>query len=150
MKPLKRSQQLAPFSREHHDALLFLLKIKKGLRNGTDRAEIVSYIKWYWDNNLQQHFDLEEKILLPHLAVAEKLARQLLHDHKTIRELINGLQSDSISLLTETLNDHIRFEERILFPQIENTLSKDLLDKIFDPLDSDVQCNVKWQHEFWL
>jgi len=53
-------------------------------------------------------------------------------------------------LLTETLNDHIRFEERILFPQIENTLSKDLLDKIFDPLDSDVQCNVKWQHEFWL
>ena len=35
IKPLKRSKELAPLSREHHDGLLFAWKIKQGLANGT-------------------------------------------------------------------------------------------------------------------
>ena len=34
IKPLKRSKELAPLSREHHDGLLFAWKIKQGLANG--------------------------------------------------------------------------------------------------------------------
>ena len=33
-KPIKRSKELVPLSKEHHEGLLFAWKIKQGLQNG--------------------------------------------------------------------------------------------------------------------
>ena len=42
-KPIKRSKQLSPLSREHHDGLLFAWKIRQGFENGTPLEEMRKY-----------------------------------------------------------------------------------------------------------
>jgi hemerythrin-like domain-containing protein len=150
IKPVKRSKQLAPLSREHHDALMFIWKIKEGLKNGTPPAIISGYINWYWKNNLQNHFEQEEKLLLPHLPVNDDLAAQLKKEHETIRRLINKMDDSSATLLADTLNAHIRFEERQLFPHVERVVSTEQLNEIFGQLAHQPQCETQWSNSFWI
>lgn len=149
-KPIKRSQQLAPLSREHHDALLFVWKIRKGLENGTEPSLIAKYARWYWENNLQLHFNSEENTLLPSLGTNDDLAKQLIKEHELIRQLIKEIDPGTIALLADTLDKHIRFEERQLFPYIEETISQAELNKIHDQLNDHPECSSKWDEEFWL
>jgi len=62
IKPIKRSKELAPLSREHHDGLLFAWKIKQGLANKTSIATLCSYTRWFWTNHMKPHFKDEEKV----------------------------------------------------------------------------------------
>jgi hemerythrin-like domain-containing protein len=150
IRPIKRSEQLAPLSREHHDALLFIWKIKKGLKNKTSIQIIASYVQWFWNNHLKEHFDQEEKILLPFLS-KNKMTDQLKKEHETIRNLITAeMDESSIALLANTLNDHIRFEERQLFPDIEKEVSVEQLNEIFKQLDHQPQCETYAGDEFWI
>ena len=150
-KPIKRSQQLAPLSREHHDSLLFTWKIKQGLNNGTPATAIISFVQWYWKNFLQQHFDEEEKLLLPCLPPADKLSLQLKAEHEKIKEMITGsLHESSLAVLAEMINDHIRFEERQFFPHAEKELDENVLNSIYKQLDEHPHCSEKWEDEFWV
>jgi hemerythrin-like domain-containing protein len=149
-EPIKRSEQLAPLSREHHDALVFLLRIKQGSKNGTPIRIISEYINWFWANNLNNHIQQEERLLLPHLSHDDELARQLKSEHSTIRDLASRELSESeVVGFSNVLNAHIRFEERILFPHIERKISIDQLNKIFEQLDRPVQCQTGWHNNFW-
>ncbi|MBK8139946.1 MAG: hypothetical protein IPK57_02320 [Chitinophagaceae bacterium] len=56
IKPIKRSSQLAPLSREHHDGLLFAWKIKQGLDNKTPLDKLRKYSLWYWQQHIKPHF----------------------------------------------------------------------------------------------
>ncbi|HET9824488.1 MAG TPA: hemerythrin domain-containing protein [Chitinophagaceae bacterium] len=150
-QPIKRSAQLAPLSREHHEALVFLLRIKTGLKNGTHIQVISDYINWFWINNLKEHFDQEEKLLLPTLAANDELAIQLKKEHQAIRAIVSGdLDKMQIMLLSDLLNAHIRFEERLLFPHIEQRISVLKLNEIFRQLDRPVQCQTSWTNTFWM
>jgi hemerythrin-like domain-containing protein len=150
IKPIKRSEQLIPFSREHHDALLFIWKIRQGLKNGTPISTISDYIKWFWQNHLAEHFDQEEKLLLPHLHKTNNLANQLLMEHNLIRSIINKeFNKDSISEFADILDNHVRFEERQLFPHIEQTVSLEDLNEIGKQLNALPHCDTNWKNEFW-
>lgn len=150
-KPIKRSEQLAPLSREHHDTLLFVWKIRQGLKNRTPPEEIALYVHWFWNNHLQVHFNQEEHLLLPHLPKPDQMSKQLKAEHQDIRELIAGpLHATSLAVLAGKLNDHIRFEERQLFPHIEKKLSPGQLNSIQKQLDQLPRCKEKWENEFWL
>lgn len=151
IKPVKRSKQLAPLSREHHDSLLFTWKIRQGLKNGTPSGPIISFVQWYWSNFLQQHFDEEEWFLLPLLPATDKLAQQLKTEHEKIRELVTGsLSKESLAILADMTNDHIRFEERQLFPYLEEKLNEDQLNDIYKQLAEHPHCIEKWDNEFWM
>ncbi|HEX4876854.1 MAG TPA: hypothetical protein VFV31_09305, partial [Chitinophagaceae bacterium] len=67
IKPIKRSKQLAPLSREHHDGLLFAWKIKQGIANNATVEQMRKFALWYWRQHIKPHFFQEEKILLPYL-----------------------------------------------------------------------------------
>jgi len=149
VKPLKRSEQLTPLSREHHDALLFIWKIKKGLKNHTPINIIIDYIRWFWENNLQNHFELEEKLLLPPLPTNDEFAMRLEQEHRTLRHFIDEMDENSIGVFADTLDAHIRFEERQLFPHLEKQLSVDQLNEIFHQLDHSRECQTSWKNEFW-
>ncbi len=150
IRPIKRSEQLAPLSREHHDALLFIWKIKQGLKNKTSMQTIAAYVQWFWNNQLKEHFDQEEKILLPYL-LKNEMGNQLKKEHETIRNLITGkMDETAIALLAKILNDHIRFEERLLFSYIEQSVPSFELDNISKQLAHQSQCHTQWQDEFWL
>ncbi|NJO25088.1 MAG: hypothetical protein HC867_03800 [Bacteroidia bacterium] len=72
-EPIKRSPQLAPLSREHHDGLLFVWKIRQGLQNNTDVLTIADFILWYDEQHLKTHFETEEKLLPPFFPAGDLL-----------------------------------------------------------------------------
>jgi hypothetical protein len=155
VKPIKRSPQLAPLSREHHDGLLFAWKIKQGIENKTPLEMMRKYSLWFWRHHIKPHFFQEEKILIPYLPENDPLAMKLLEDHDHIRELILGLDDEadkrSLVILSDLLNTHIRFEERELFVHLEKILTPEQLDSIFTQLEKHpVHCEQEWKEEFWV
>lgn len=155
IKPIKRSEQLAPLSREHHDGLLFAWKIKQGLANNTSLEQLRNYTMWYWRNHIKQHFFQEEKILLPYMPTDHPMAIQLKEEHDHIRELILLLDEhadkQTLKILCDLLNKHIRFEERELFIYLEGLLTKEQLDAVYIELEKHpVSCDTEWTEEFWI
>ena len=158
-KPIKRSKELAPLSREHHDGLLFVWKIKQGLANGTPVETLCNYTRWFWLNHIQPHFNVEEKVLVRFLPADNPLVQQMLKEHAQIHDLIVSLEKDadpnSLQLLAEFINNHIRFEERKLFPYAEKVLSPEQLQEIYSDLPNELHCDtdpiaIGWKDEFWV
>ncbi len=155
IKPIKRSKQLAPLSREHHDGLLFAWKIRQGLENKTPLEELRKYSLWFWRHHIKPHFFQEEKILIPYMPSGHPMAIQLKEEHDHIRELILGLDDEAdkrtLIILCDLLDKHIRFEERELFGYLEELLSAEKLDEVFQQLEKQpVSCKEEWKDEFWI
>ncbi len=154
-KPIKRSKQLAPLSREHHDGLLFAWKIKQGLENRASMEAMAKYASWYWRHHIKPHFFQEEKILMPYMPEGHPMAKRLKEEHDHIRELILELGEEAdrrhLLLLCDLTTQHIRFEERELFGYLEELLSPEQLDTVFKQLEEHpVSCNEEWKDEFWI
>jgi hemerythrin-like domain-containing protein len=154
IKPIKRSKQLTPLSKDHHDGLLFAWKIRQGLKNGADVKLIAEYVQWFWKNHLEEHFREEEQILAPHLPAGNELLKQMFDEHENIEAMIhiNENISDGILLadLAKAIDDHIRFEERQLFPYAEKIIPEKELNSVYEQLaKKPTQCE-KWEREFWV
>ncbi|MGZ3852846.1 MAG: hemerythrin domain-containing protein [Flavisolibacter sp.] len=153
VKPIKRSKQLTPLSKDHHDGLLFAWKIKQGLKNGADIRLIAEYVQWFWKNHLAEHFREEEQILAPHLPHDNDLLLQMLEEHQEIEAMvhINENIPDATLLegLAQAIDDHIRFEERQLFPYVEKVVSEEELNAIYEQLPKEKKECAKWEREFW-
>lgn len=153
IKPIKRSKELVPLSKEHHEGLLAVWKIKQGLRNGTDHKTISRFIQWFWENDLQEHFRKEEEILSVHLPQENELVQQMLQEHEELEALINinaMISDEDIFIqLADQLYNHIRFEERVLFPFAEKAIPANEMEEIYQALLVTRQ-KSKWENEFWL
>jgi hemerythrin-like domain-containing protein len=153
-KPIKRSKELAPLSREHHDALLFVWKIRQGLQHNASTDKLREYTIWYWHQHIKPHFYQEEKILLPYMPDNHPLAIRLKKEHESIRELILSLDKEAdtatFSQLCNLVNDHIRFEERELFGYLEQNLIPEQLTSIFKELEEHPVSCEEWKDEFWV
>ncbi|MFZ9388128.1 MAG: hemerythrin domain-containing protein [Chitinophagaceae bacterium] len=154
-KPIKRSEQLAPLSREHHDGLLFAWKIKQGLENKTPLETLAQYTLWFWRHHIKPHFYQEEKILGKHFPEGNPMAARMKDEHDHIRELVLGLddQADkrSLQILCDLLNQHIRFEERELFVFLEQLLPPSTLDEIYRELEEHPLKDETWTGgDFWV
>jgi hemerythrin-like domain-containing protein len=154
LKPIKRSKQLTPLSREHHDGLLFAWKLRQGLNNKTPIETLRSYCYWYWKHRINQHFRQEEDILLKFIPCDNKMAIQLKEEHNDIRELILSISHNpdttTISMLADFVCRHIRFEERSLFVYLEESLTQEQLNDISRQLEMEPVCSKEWKEEFWL
>lgn len=78
-------------------------------------------------NELEPHFQVEEQLLLPllHSVETRLLVRRTLADHQQLRALLGELwrnDSEALGCFGKCLSAHVRFEERELFPVIENLL----------------------------
>jgi len=155
IKPIKRSPQLQPLSREHHDGLLFVWKLKQGLENRTPVERLKDFTGWFWRHHIKPHFFQEEKILIPLLPEGHAMAVQLKKEHDYIRELILAIDREpdrhDFIRLANLLETHIRFEERELFNYLEQQLSEQQLAAVFDKLEQHpVVCGEEWKDEFWV
>lgn len=152
-KPIKRSKELVPLSKEHHEGLLFSWKIKQGLRNGTPHEVIAEFIQWFWEADLQEHFRKEEQVLAPHLPKDDALVLQMLDEHEGLEALVHlcaMVRDEDIFLqLADGLHNHIRFEERILFSHAEKIISPAALQSIHQELVK-AHPQRKWENEFWM
>lgn len=128
---MKRHPQLQPLSREHHNGLLMALLLNKGIKKAAATDVMAAFILNYWQTNLQQHFEEEETVLIPLLQTAAfdpALIRQLLNEHTALRAYIHSIEDGfaDMYLLEDfagLLEEHIRFEERTIFPETEKLLS---------------------------
>lgn len=152
-KPIKRSNEIAPLSRDHHEGLLLGWKIKKGIANGTTVATISSYVKWFWEHHLIKHFKQEETVLIELVPAENKNVQQMFEEHKVIMhkisEIENGSNEELLLEFSTLLESHIRFEERILFNEIEQMLSAEQLRKLGALLIKEEKSKAKWDDEFW-
>jgi iron-sulfur cluster repair protein YtfE (RIC family) len=148
--PIKRHEAIQPLSREHHQGLLLCWKIRKGFETGVEPQRIKNYTDWFWENQLQEHFRIEEKYVFPVLGAENNLVKQALEEHEHLAALFN--QEAEISLALETIqNDlegHIRFEERVLFNKIQEEASAEELQHIQEHHEKEISCGV-WGDEFW-
>jgi hemerythrin-like domain-containing protein len=154
IKPIKRSNELAPLSREHHEGLLFVWKLRQGLQKNIPVWRLRNYILWQWKNHIKPHFFHEEKILMPFLSAGNGLATRMLKEHESIREMILNLDAEAdnttIKMLADLVAEHIRFEERQLFNYLEESLSADQLKQVFEQIEEhQVACTTEWEDKFW-
>ncbi|HMH32889.1 MAG TPA: hemerythrin domain-containing protein [Puia sp.] len=134
-KPIRRNEHLLQFSREHHFTLLFSWKIRRGLKNKVAMERIVNYVAFFWHQHLQPHFLAEEKMLFA--LVQDEMVQKAIREHLTIQEEVHEMANHSTSRvekllgqLADKVDNHVRFEERQLFPHLEKILSKEQLEKI--------------------
>src|SRR5690348_1073538 len=154
---MKRHQQLQPLSRQHHNGLLAALLLKKGMAKAADANVMTAFIIDFWNNDLKEHFENEEQFLIPALpdTFDKNLNAQLLQEHAQLRAYIEALKIDpadifTIENFTALLEKHIRFEERIYFPEAEKILSEEQLQKIGEQLKNEEGENcINYPVKFW-
>jgi iron-sulfur cluster repair protein YtfE (RIC family) len=131
-KPIKRDTALQPLSREHHSALLFCMKIKTGFSKGVSAEKIKANADRFFKNHLVPHFETEEKFLFPILGNENKLVKQALEEHQLIVKLFADTLNIETSLkqIPTVLEKHIRFEERIMFNEIQQAATQEQLEII--------------------
>ncbi|HEX2846824.1 MAG TPA: hemerythrin domain-containing protein [Chitinophagaceae bacterium] len=153
---MRRHESIAALSRDHHFGLLFCWKIRQGIKKQVPAERIKPYVKYFWSNHLQQHFEEEETLLFT--ALQDNLVAQAISEHEHIKQLIEvitgagSFQPDQFRALADALDKHIRFEERILFPYIEETLSAEKLTRLGKRLQQIHQTGEKddYPDEFWV
>lgn len=126
MTHLKRHKALQPLSREHHHGLLLSWKIRTGFKKNIEPKRIHKYAYWFYANHLLPHFEMEELHVFTILEKNNELIQQALHEHKALKELFENTDDGSkmLSIIADTLESHIRFEERVLFHEIQKVASE--------------------------
>lgn len=131
-KPLKRHKALQPLSREHHHGLLLSWKIRAGFKKNIAAKRMKSYTDWFFKNHLIPHFEMEEAEIFTILDADNELIKKALTDHRRLKRLFTNETEieKSLNRIEEELEQHIRFEERILFPEIQKKATEDQLKHI--------------------
>jgi hypothetical protein len=127
---MKREAALQALSRDHHQTLVLAQKLQRAdeaTRDGVRESFLEYWLRAGW-----LHFREEEEILLPAFAAYgdphHPLVAQVLCEHIAFRARVDALARNAdasvseLRELGEVLADHIRLEERELFPLIERTL----------------------------
>lgn len=112
------------------------------------------YVAYFAKDHMAPHFDEEESILFP-AASGDDLVKQAVAEHRIILELVDHIvpaedQELDILLcdLAETVDKHVRFEERVLFPHLEQLIPEPILKEISEKLDHEPEKDT-FQDEFW-
>lgn len=151
-QPIKRSAELAPLSRDHHEGLLLGWKLRQGMKRGVEAARMAPFVKWFWQVHLVPHFGKEETFLPPVLPASHPLMQQMLAEHVDIQQKVERISDsstyDDFEVLAETVSSHIRFEERVLFNEVEKVATPEQLQQLAQQLTDDKVDEV-WEDVFW-
>lgn len=134
-----RHPSLVPLSHDHHHGLALALRCRKqalgqlkpmGAEGLRERAR---EFREFFTQNLVNHFRAEEEALFPELSArvpeSGEMIELLRREHKKIRSAIPELEKETglgklIFDLGDLLEQHIRKEERELFPLFEEHLDR--------------------------
>lgn len=126
--PLKRHAALQPLSREHMSGLIQARNLQLAASQGLERRRraIDDFVRT-WRTEICEHFDDEERLLLP-LTESTELRHRLLDEHAVLRGLAARCEADPDAAAAEPelarrlgvlLHDHIRWEEREFFEAVQ-------------------------------
>ena len=152
-EPIKRSEALKALSKDHHFNLLFIWKVRQGLKLNVELLRIKNFIAHFFNEQILHHFSVEEKHLFCLLPEDDSLRMQAEQEHSAIKKIGAQITTENVSEnkiieFANLLESHIRFEERSLFPFIERNISYTKLEQAsahFTTEHSDT-----WNDVFWL
>jgi iron-sulfur cluster repair protein YtfE (RIC family) len=147
LTPLKRHPALVPLSHDHHQGLMVAQRLKRGDTAYRSATSIRESMHLLWTEELEQHFRQEEEVLFIVPDYPEEVRMMIdraLEDHRRMRELIErctdeeaGEKGREMGLLLEA---HIRFEERELFPMIQEVLGEEKLRELEGKMVANAKC----------
>jgi hemerythrin-like domain-containing protein len=134
VKPIERHKAIQPLSREHHQGLLLSWKIRTGLSKGVSTDRIKTYADWFYKTYFIPHFEEEEKHLFPILGNNNILIKKAIAQHRRLDRLFSNTSElkKYLNLIEEELEQHIRFEERVLFNEIQKVATEQQLQFILE------------------
>lgn len=131
---MKRSRSLIPLTHDHHHVLAMVRRSRSALKTveGADKA--VAGLTEFYEAEMISHFREEEEEVFPLLVDADghipedlaKAMRQHLHIHALVRQLRRLPSVPLMEELLDVIEDHVRLEEKKLFPLIEERHSLEL------------------------
>jgi Hemerythrin HHE cation binding domain len=129
---MKRSDALAPLSRDHHVALEAALRLRRATPSDVPLAAARFFA--FWSSRGARHFEIEEELIFPALPAGDPdwddAVARARAEHAEIRARADALGPDDLDAaheLGELLGGHVRFEERVLFGLLERALEEDRL-----------------------
>jgi len=143
---MQRHEAIAPLSRDHHGTLLLAQLLKKNApvykgmpETPCDKAR---YALKQFESHIKHHFQLEETMLekaAPIHLLIKALAAEIKSEHVELTALFQALAAATapeiiMNELAVKLETHIRKEERVLFPLLQEQCSKALLADIYELL----------------
>lgn len=147
---MKRHEALVQLSRDHHFGLLLCWKIKEGLKREVEPEKIEKYIRIFYENNLKEHFSEEEQYVFGILGNEHPMIVEAVAQHRAIETMVEtGMQNvESLTQFRNLLENHIRFEERQVFQEIQQHASEKQLQKLLEIGFHDLKEPV-YEDEFW-
>jgi hemerythrin-like domain-containing protein len=143
---MKRTPELRTLSEDHHHGLVHARRLRRAAEGDeTTSAESTARdFLDFWQKDTALHFRKEEEVLLPVMAryggdLSREPLVEMIEDHARIRGLVMQLSDEAIggNVRRETLHEigerleaHIRLEERVVFPLIEESLSEAALTEL--------------------
>lgn len=124
---MKRHPALVHLSHDHHHALVEARRLRRAA-GGTDAAAAATAFTSFFADVTVPHFREEEELLFPLAAWSEEARPhivQALLDHQQLHALTARLRDPSEALpatmtaVADLLEQHVRREERVLFPLLE-------------------------------
>lgn len=143
---MKRHRSLIPFSHDHHEALVAARRLRRGA-DGPEPTEAAATFLAFFASSAVPHFREEEELLFPCVAdviEAREPVTQALLEHQRLhaaaahlREIVakgsaEPAGAERMRELATLLEEHVRFEERRLFPLIETLLPEERLTRLAD------------------
>lgn len=135
--PIKRHPTLQPISREHFAGLVLVRRMREAIEDGSSdaRKNAATLLAKAWQEELEGHFADEETLIGDLIKPSEKA--RLIEEHRSLerraRMAMAFDEPPSSDWLKETatmLEEHIRWEERELFPSAEQQGSQTLDERI--------------------
>jgi iron-sulfur cluster repair protein YtfE (RIC family) len=141
---MKRHEALEQLSRDHHQALFQAMRLKRA--GDGDAFDVLGDFLDFWFSIGYLHFRAEEEVLLPAYSAYGDVSREevirVLVDHAEIRREAHELGAtkehpppERLHALGARLDAHVRHEERVLFPLIEEALPEDELARVARAVD---------------
>jgi hemerythrin-like domain-containing protein len=139
---MKRHEALAPLSREHHESLILAQLLKKDapVYNGLPALlnEKIEYAQAVYNDHIKDHFKREEIVLEKIRGLdnkLDKLADEIKEEHRQVAAYFDSMGAvfPVIELMNAAgiaLENHIRKEERVLFPLIQMICNESMLKEI--------------------
>lgn len=150
-QPLKFHRSLEPVSDEHYDILFFGWKISEGLRNEVKIDRIKAYANWFKEVYIDPHFQIEKELVFPILGLQNVRVKRAMANHRRLVRLLNDKKNvvRSLNRVEEEIGRYIRFEERILYKEIQKIATPQQLQKIEEHHKSLELPKETWEDEFW-
>ncbi len=152
---MTKRKSLFSIAHDHFHGLMLAQMIKKGgqVLEGMPSTvdEKVRFTIHFYEQELVNHFYIEENILLPivksYTHKVDKHLDKMLEEHKEINELVSSLQgkenlNEKLDKIGRKLEAHVQMEEWIMFPAIQDALDEEELKKLAKELKENGYENV--------